>query len=213
MNDFIPLSLPNDADGQQPERSDAVANRARILATAAQLFDAKGPENVSMSDIVKTAGVGRGTLYRHFPSKADLCLALMDAQIREFQDHMLARLRNLAASGASPLSQLDEVMGLLVDFTEEDTPLLLEMERQKPAEFGHKLNAPYQWQSVTVQGLLAAAVTAGELSSAADVDYLTDALLAPLSASIYHQQRVERGFSAERIRQGLSFLVNQLVNS
>ncbi|MFD0890242.1 helix-turn-helix domain-containing protein, partial [Streptosporangium algeriense] len=43
------------------ERADAARNRARILEAAERLFAAKGAPNVTMEDIARAAGVGRGT--------------------------------------------------------------------------------------------------------------------------------------------------------
>jgi AcrR family transcriptional regulator len=59
------------------KRADAVANIARILTAAAQLFAEQAIE--------ATAGIGKGTLYRRFPTKGDLCLALLQAQLTTFQ--------------------------------------------------------------------------------------------------------------------------------
>ncbi|MCP4426599.1 MAG: helix-turn-helix transcriptional regulator, partial [Chloroflexi bacterium] len=88
MNDSISINLLDDQPSRG-ERSDAIANRQRILTVARQLFNTHGPAAVSMSDIVQAAGVGRGTLYRHFPNKGELCLAVMDEQIAEFQNEVL----------------------------------------------------------------------------------------------------------------------------
>ncbi|MEV4621160.1 helix-turn-helix domain-containing protein [Asanoa sp. NPDC049573] len=52
------------AIGGPSERADAARNRERVLAAAAELFASRGPQNVTMDDIAKAAGVGRATLYR-----------------------------------------------------------------------------------------------------------------------------------------------------
>lgn len=57
-------------------RRDAQHNRAHILRVARQAFDAGGID-VSMDAVAKLAGVGPGTLYRHFPSKEALLAALL----------------------------------------------------------------------------------------------------------------------------------------
>ena len=57
-------------------RADAVRNRRKILAAAAQVFAAHGPE-ASTEQVAAQAGVAIGTVFRHFPTKADLLRALM----------------------------------------------------------------------------------------------------------------------------------------
>lgn len=54
--------------------------RGQILRIAGDLFSSHGYHHISMDDIADRAGVGKPVLYRHFPSKLDLYLALVDAQ-------------------------------------------------------------------------------------------------------------------------------------
>lgn len=61
-------------------RADALLNRARILAVAYAAF-ADDPK-VSLNTIAKLAGVGPGTLYRHFPTREDLLLAVYRQEIQ-----------------------------------------------------------------------------------------------------------------------------------
>ncbi|MDX1874019.1 helix-turn-helix domain-containing protein [Mycolicibacterium sp. 120266] len=64
------------------ERSDARRNRARLLATAAAAFaTADGP--VSLEAIARDAGVGIGTLYRHFPTREALIEAVYSTELAE----------------------------------------------------------------------------------------------------------------------------------
>ena len=66
-----------EADDRQPKlRSDARRNRESILAAARERFGKCGLE-CQMEDIARTAGVGVGTVYRHFPKKDDLIAALV----------------------------------------------------------------------------------------------------------------------------------------
>jgi len=51
--------------------------RARILATAYELFSRRGIRAVGVDEIIETAGVPKATLYRHFPPKNDLVLAFL----------------------------------------------------------------------------------------------------------------------------------------
>lgn len=68
---------------EKPERTlrrDAAENRDRLLAAAADCFDAQGMD-VSVTEIAREAGVGMGTLYRRFPTKAALIEALVQEQL------------------------------------------------------------------------------------------------------------------------------------
>lgn len=63
-------------------RADAVANRAKVVAAARQAFEADGLE-ASLDEIARRAGVGAGTVHRHFATKADLVDAVLAATIEE----------------------------------------------------------------------------------------------------------------------------------
>jgi AcrR family transcriptional regulator len=71
----------------RPLRTDARRNRERILAAARDAFAAAG-KDVQMPDIARAAGVGVGTLYRHFPAKEDLVLALVRDKVEAAIDIM-----------------------------------------------------------------------------------------------------------------------------
>jgi len=194
------------------QRRDAAANRERILAAAEKLFARHGVADVTMADVAQEAGVGKGTLYRRFTNKGELCLALMDSQMTEFQNNMLARMQRMSADGVPRLTQLDQFIDALVYFTDAHSPLLCEVQREGLIQGveGSGLQLPHFWQHMTVSGLLKAAVAQGELPSDLDIDYFADALLAPLKADIFRFQRQARGFSLERISAGLRLIVRGL---
>ncbi|MCP5099384.1 MAG: TetR/AcrR family transcriptional regulator, partial [Chloroflexi bacterium] len=202
--------IANSNPVRRQERRDAAANRALILETAEKLFAEKGVENVNMADIAQAAGVGKGTLYRRFANKGELCLALMDTQMVEFQNSMLSRMQQLSAQGVDYLEQLDQFLDALVYFTDIHSPLLCVVQHAgllQGVGSSTRAQLPYFWQHMTISGLLKTAVSAGELSPDLDIDYLSDALLSSLKADIFHFQRQVRGFSLERISIGLRTLV------
>jgi AcrR family transcriptional regulator len=61
---------------RRPQRADAVRNRAKIVKAAKEAFAERGLET-QMEDVARRAGVGVGTLYRHFPTKDELVRALV----------------------------------------------------------------------------------------------------------------------------------------
>jgi AcrR family transcriptional regulator len=63
--------------GARPMRADAARNRQLLLAAARDAFDRHGV-SASLDDIARAAGVGPGTLYRHFPTRDQLVLAVID---------------------------------------------------------------------------------------------------------------------------------------
>jgi AcrR family transcriptional regulator len=75
----------------RPLRIDAVRNRERLLAAAGKVFEAQGLE-ASVADIARVAGLGMGTLYRHFPSKE----ALVEALVTEVLEATLTMAKDAA---------------------------------------------------------------------------------------------------------------------
>ncbi|MFF2065831.1 TetR/AcrR family transcriptional regulator [Streptomyces sp. NPDC058200] len=63
--------------GARPLRADAARNRRAVIDAARDAFDRYGV-TASLDDIARAAGVGPGTLYRHFPARDDLILAVLD---------------------------------------------------------------------------------------------------------------------------------------
>jgi len=83
---------PTPVDGSQtrPLRADARRNRDLVLEAAREAFAAEGSE-ASLDEIARRAGVGAGTVYRHFPSKEALFEAVVLDRIGELVDEARAR--------------------------------------------------------------------------------------------------------------------------
>src|SRR3954451_4464555 len=73
-------SSSSSATEPRPLRADARRNRELILAAAREAF-AEAGRDVQMPDVARAAGVGVGTLYRHFPAKEDLVRALVQDKV------------------------------------------------------------------------------------------------------------------------------------
>jgi AcrR family transcriptional regulator len=95
--------------GRKP-RSDAQRNRERILEVAKEAFTRSGA-HTSLDDIAKQAGVGPGTLYRHFPSRDER----LEAVYRTEVEKLAAAERKFAAT-LSPIEALRAWLLLFVDY-------------------------------------------------------------------------------------------------
>jgi AcrR family transcriptional regulator len=189
---------------QRNERRDAAEHRRRILETAQHLFAVHGVQAVSMHQIAREAGVGQGTLYRRYAHKGDLCMDLL-SEVHERLYKDIATL--LATKAASPaLERLDGVLACMITFFEEQWPLLQPFAadtREWLCDASEqKAPPPYLWLYGLLKRLFTEAVERGELAEL-DIAYTVDALLATLHPMVYRFQRQERGFSQERILQGL----------
>jgi AcrR family transcriptional regulator len=71
------------------ERSDAVRNRERLLAAARELIQECGAAGLTMDRLAERAGVGKGTVFRRFGSRAGLMLTLLDDSESAFQARFL----------------------------------------------------------------------------------------------------------------------------
>jgi AcrR family transcriptional regulator len=74
---------------ERPLRADARRNRERVLEAAQVLFAAQGGA-VPLDEIAAKAGVGPGTVYRHFPTKEALFAAVTEARLRDLVDYARA---------------------------------------------------------------------------------------------------------------------------
>ena len=194
------------------ERRDAAESRRRILDAAKSLFSERGVEAVNMYEIGREASVGQGTLYRRYEHKGALCGAMLHESAERFTTEVGNRLRNQD----SALERLEYLLSRLTSFNEENASLLGAIRdasggARRP-EVYH--NPFYRWLKETVTAILERGVERGEISKTLDVEYLSDAILAPLNIDLYLFQRHELGMEPERITSSLqSLLANGLLRS
>ncbi|WP_172291955.1 TetR/AcrR family transcriptional regulator [Pseudoruegeria sp. HB172150] len=81
-------------------RADSIRNREKLLAAASDVFSAGGP-GASLEAVAREAGVGIGTLYRHFPTRESLFLAVYEREVDEMVD-----LATRLAGEADPVEAL-----------------------------------------------------------------------------------------------------------
>ena len=144
------------------QRADAKRNEQALLAAAAAVFVTSGVE-APVRDIATAAGVGMGTIYRHFPTRADLVVAVYRHQVEACAEAGPV----LLARGGSPHAALGQWANLFVDFLVTKHGLAAVLQ---PDSVGFEaLHAYFLDRLVPVCAqLLAAAAQAGEIS--ADID-------------------------------------------
>ena len=97
------------AQGATSRRADAVRNRTAILGAARQLVTEQGTE-VAMGEIARVAGVAVGTLYRHFPNKADLLAAVVNEYVEALADDAQDAWARVEAGRADAAQELLEFL-------------------------------------------------------------------------------------------------------
>ncbi len=125
----------NEPAEERPLRADAARNRARILEAAEVVFAAEGIE-APVDDIAEKAGVGVGTLYRHFPTKEKLCEAILIDRLRDLTNDARAQadavdpvaaffgfLEHFVELGAAKRDLIVAVTGAGLDFDEAAAPV------------------------------------------------------------------------------------------
>jgi polyketide synthase 12 len=88
-----------------PERADAARNRQQLLTTARAMLAEGGPDTLTMDALAERSGLGKGTVFRRFGTRAGIFQALLDDDERAFQEQVLAGPPPLGPGG-SPLDRL-----------------------------------------------------------------------------------------------------------
>jgi AcrR family transcriptional regulator len=89
----------------QAERADAARNRRHLLATAREMLAEHGQDKLTMDALAERAGLGKGTVFRRFGTRAGIFAALLDDDEQAFQHEVLAGPPPLGP-GAAPLDRL-----------------------------------------------------------------------------------------------------------
>jgi AcrR family transcriptional regulator len=175
-------------DSGPPERGDAARNRALLLEAARSLIAERGPDAVTTDDIAAAAGVGKGTLFRRFGSRAGLMLVLLDEDEKAEQHAMMFGPPPLGP-GATPLERLLAYGRDRLTFVHTHHALLSDANRDPQMRF----IAPAMFHHRHIRVLLEGAGSTG------DLDAQAFALLALLDADYVHFQMTERGQTLERL--------------
>ncbi len=130
------------SDTQRRPRADAVRNRERLLEAAKAVFSAGGAE-ASLEAVARAAGVGIGTLYRHFPTREDLFEAVYRREVDQLVD-----LGDMLMAEPDPVAALRQWIEANVAF--------IAAKKGMAAAFALSFKTPSDWQRTAVDRLTAA---------------------------------------------------------
>jgi AcrR family transcriptional regulator len=190
----VELPLPHSSPPR--ERADAARNRLRVLEAADRLLARRDARQVTMEQIAAAAGVGKGTLYRRYPSIASIAQALLDEHERALQDRVLRGPPPLGP-GAPPAERLAAFYRAMLALLERHGHLALAGET---GERRYRTGAYGAW-TLHVGALLSEA-------GLGDSPALIDAILAPLAPDVFAHQRAT-GLSEAQIADDLTILATR----
>ncbi|WP_374101648.1 helix-turn-helix domain-containing protein [Mycobacterium sp. SM1] len=188
----LPVSTPQ-------ERGDAARNRVLLLEAARRLIAERGADAITMDDIAAAAGVGKGTVFRRFGSRAGLMMVLLDEDERASQQAFMFGPPPLGP-GAPPLDRLLAFGRERLCFVHTHHALLSAANRDPQTRY----SAAAMVQRTHVRMLLDSAGTTGNL------DAQTDALLALLEADYVEYQLAERGQTLQMLGDAWESLARKL---
>jgi AcrR family transcriptional regulator len=184
------------------------SSREKILEVAEARFAQRGFAGVGMREVALAAGLGKSSLFHHFPCKAELWVAVLERVIARIEAHVLPALR--VAGG--PLARIERAVDALIDALAEHPAtarLLLrslveedELDAAEP-DGAAAVEARIQALVASFRALLGEGAAAGELRPAS----AADAVQTLIGATVYHFASGEFGeavlgaplFSAEAV--------------
>jgi len=173
-----------------PSRADARRNYDALLRAAGEVFGAAGPD-ASLDEIARRAGVGNATLYRHFPTRRDLVVAVCVDDVE-----MLCELGERLRASEHPGRALAEWLGAYVEHVSSRRGLGAAMMTGRP-EDSAVVTACREAVAVAGVGLLEPAQRAGEIRS--DVDLADMLRLASAVATAAESDHADGTDSAARL--------------
>lgn len=189
------------------ERRDARENRRLLLEVAKRLFAEQGVAATTMKQIASAAGVGKGTLYRHFADKGELCRVMIREDVAEFQAQVGGLLTDRQQI-PSAVMRLEILIAERIRLAERHLPLFTAIEEAASGveAQARRFRGPFTaWTHEQVVMLLNEGIAQAEVVSL-DVAYTADVLLAAMSPALLHYQRHICGYSTERIVTGMQQL-------
>jgi AcrR family transcriptional regulator len=172
---------------ERAERADKARNRARILAAASEAFAERGVE-AQMDDVAVRAGLGVGTLYRHFATKEALMVALMQ---RKFEQILEVVRRGIERDDGEPFEIFADTLREGAGVTSADAAAQDALMRVGGREWPEIVPVQVELEAAT-QVLIDRAQAAGTMRSdvsAADISMIMCGICATMSAAEWDWHR------------------------
>jgi AcrR family transcriptional regulator len=197
------MSTPLTWGAPHPERADAARNRQRLLATARELLTEGGPGCLTMDRLAERSGLGKGTVFRRFGTRAGIFQALLDDNERSLQQEILSGPPPLGP-GAPPVDRLVAYGSARIRFLAENQDIA------RAATEGRRANDRRPPMSqIHIHVLLRELDLPG-----ADVDLLAGQLAAalegPLLTQLFDAPEQYRTARTDRFEAGWRYLVERV---
>ncbi|MFI6740597.1 TetR family transcriptional regulator [Nonomuraea sp. NPDC050451] len=184
------------SESRRPNRgpSAAAENRAALVAAAREVFASAG-YNAPLSTVARAAGVGQGSLYRHFPDRISLAMAVFEDGVTE-----------LEALAARPGTTLDDLLELLTEQAIASTAFI-EMVSARPSEPDPRIIDVRDRVSRVLAGVLGDARRAGQVREDVSADDLV-LVVGMLAGVLAKAPAPDRRATADRVwallREGIA---------
>ena len=147
------MAVPSDKNVGRPRDPQLAVRRCeQILAAASSIFAAQGYRQTDVQVIADALGIGKGTIYRYFPSKEELFLAAVDRGMRQLQEEV----REATEPLEDPLDQIAAAVRAYLAFFDrhgEFVELLIQeraefKDRKKPTYFEYQEASVDRWRNL-----------------------------------------------------------------
>ena len=188
------------------ERADAARNRQAVLAAAGRLFDDAGdPGGVSMDDVARAAGVGKGTLFRRFGDRGSLLRAVYDARLTDLRTAIDSGSPPLGPGG-EPSARIAALLDAIVDFKLDNRRLAMAIEQDHGGSGPALYGAPHY---VATHQLLAQLLA--EVIGPQDATWTAYALLAATRIDLVDYLVTGAQISRQQLRDDLRRFVERVL--
>jgi AcrR family transcriptional regulator len=186
------MTTPPSKRGRPRDEGLTARRQEAILEEAARLFAEQGFAAADVQELANRLAVGKGTIYRYFPSKEELFRAAVDRGVRGLNEYLEARV----AGVADPLERIEQaILAYLVYFDEHpELPELFIQERAQsrggrmPAYFANREAAAEPWWDL-YRGLVAEG-RVRDVADAADLGTVNDLMYGTILANHLTGRRV-----------------------